>query len=105
MFTLLALILVGVERYIYFRFILENNVGAVGLRESVIQYWLSLDSIGILFGQGNAQTQFLNYTIDDTSFFFKLIYEYGILSIPFFIALFYLFWGLPLFFSFHFTPH
>jgi len=100
MFTLLALILIGVERYIYFRFILENNVGAVGLRESVIQYWLSLDSMGILFGQGNAQTHFLNYTIDDTSFFFKLIYEYGILSIPFFIVLIYLFWGLPLFFLF-----
>ncbi|WP_456323237.1 hypothetical protein [Hydrogenimonas sp.] len=98
MFFLLAIVLMGLERYLYFRFVLEHNVGAVGLREHIINYWLSLDSKGILLGQGNAQTRFLNYTVDDTSFLFKLIYEYGIFSIPFFIMLVYFYWGMPLVF-------
>lgn len=100
MFFILALILIGLERYIYFRFVVEHNIGAVGLRENIINYWLSLDSTEILKGQGNAQTKFLNFTIDDTSFTFKLIYEYGIFSAIFFIAIFHFYWGMPLVFLF-----
>lgn len=89
---------IAVGQYLQFRFIAEGNTDAIGSRESIISYWLNLDSIGIIFGQGFAQGKFSNFTIDDASFAFKLIYEYGILSIPMFLLMIYISWGFPLYF-------
>jgi len=93
-----VLLFIGIEEYLYFRFIQEGNMGAVGLRNTIIHSWLSLDSYGILFGQGSAQTYVSRMIVDDTSFIFKLIFEYGIFAIPYLLLVFYMSWGLPAFF-------
>ena len=95
---MVVLLFVGIQQYIYFRFIQEGNVGAVGLRNNIIASWLALDSYGMLLGQGSAQTYVDGAIVDDTSFIFKLVFEYGIFAILFLFLTFYMSWGLPAFF-------
>lgn len=97
-FFLLLLVLIAflINEYLYFRFISEANTGAIGIREGAIEYWLTLDGNTLLLGLGNANTIFENPAfIDDTSFLFKLLFEYGIFALPFLLFIGYISWGLP----------
>ena len=96
--VIFGLIAVGVEEYLYFRFVAEQNMGAVGLRESIIDYWSALDEKHLLFGLGNAQVVFKRPAVEDASFIFKLIFEYGIFSIPYLLLMAYVSRGFPIFF-------
>ena len=91
---------IGLKTYFEVRFVTEGNTGALDLRGNIINYWFSLNSLSIIFGQGFAQTIFPLSVVDDTSLGFKLLYEYGVFSFPLFILMFYLSWGLPVFMLF-----
>ena len=96
--VIFALIAIGIEQYLHFRFITEDNTGAVGLRENIIEYWLALDEMQLLLGLGNAQVVFERAAVEDASFIFKLIFEYGIFAIPYLLLMAYVSRGLPIFF-------
>jgi len=98
MLVIFGLIAIGIEQYLYFRFVAEENMGAVGLRESIIDYWLALDEIQLVLGQGNAQVVFERAAVEDASFIFKLVFEYGVFSIPYLLLMMYVSRGLPIFF-------
>lgn len=89
-------ILYGIQEYYYFRFIQEENMGAIDIRDNAIAYWQNLSGDSILLGQGNGNTIFYkNSLVDDSSFLFKLTFEFGIFAIPFIIFVFTITWGLP----------
>ncbi len=96
--VIFGLIAIGVQEYLYFRFVAEENMGAVGLRENIIDYWLALDEMHLIFGQGNAQVAFERAAVEDASFVFKLIFEYGVFAIPYLLLMAYVSRGLPIFF-------
>jgi len=101
LFIVIAIIMgIGLKTYLEVRFVTEGNTGALDLRGNIISYWFSLSSSEIIFGQGFAQTMFPLSVVDDTSLGFKLLYEYGIISFPLFILMFYISWGLPVFMLF-----
>ncbi len=100
---LLGIIFSGVLFYVQYRFINQGGTEQIGYRELVIDYWLSLDSYDTLFGLGNGQVVFDRTTpvlIEDVSFLFKLIFEFGIFSLPYLAILIYISRGLPLIFLF-----
>jgi len=98
--VLFLLIILGVEQYLTFRFVEEGGTDQVGYRETIIAYWLSLDSKGIILGTGAAQTIFKKSMIEDASFIFKLFFDYGILAMPYILLVGYISRGLPLLFFF-----
>lgn len=102
LFLLLSIIIiVGIQEYLYFRFIEQGNIDAVGMRENALAYWLALDEKSLIFGSGNGNMIFSKSAIvDDTSFIFKLVFEYGIFSIPLFAFIFFISWGVPILFLF-----
>jgi len=86
-----------ISEYLYFRFVTEQNMGAIGLRNQIIDYWLSLGGIDLLLGVGHT-TKWAGTQVSDASFLFKIIFEFGIFSIPYFILMIYISWGRPILF-------
>ena len=100
---IIVLIISGIIFYIQYRFINQGGTEQLGYRELVINYWLALDSYDTLFGLGNGQIAFDRTTpvlIEDASFLFKLVFEFGIFSLPYLAILIYISRGLPLIFLF-----
>jgi hypothetical protein len=101
--SIILLIVSGITFYIQYRFIDQGGTEQLGYRELVINYWLALGSYDTLFGLGNGQIVFDGSTpalIEDASFLFKLIFEFGIFSLPYLAILIYISRGLPLVFLF-----
>jgi len=93
---LFFIILIGfVTQYLYYRFVLQGGTDQVSYREDVIGYWLNQDSLGFLLGQGAAQVSVERVMVEDASFLFMLLFEYGLFALPYLILLLYLSWGLP----------
>ena len=98
-FLLFILIFLGIQEYLYFRFITEENTGALGVRESAIGYWLALGSKDIILGLGNGNMVFTQSAIiDDSGFIFKLFFEYGFFSLLLLSFMAYISWGIALLF-------
>lgn len=92
----MIVIIIGIQEYLFFRFVQEENTGALNLRDNAMGYWQSLPGNEILMGQGNGNTVFSKRAIvDDSSFMFKLLFEYGIFAIPLLLLMFIVTWGLP----------
>jgi len=97
--VLFLLIGIGVQEYLHFRFITEENTGALGIRENAIGYWLSQGSHDLIFGLGNANKVFLQDAIvDDSGFIFKLFFEYGIFALLILFFMTYISWGVEILF-------
>ena len=97
---LLLLMFFGVEQYLIFRFVEEGGTDQVGYRETIISYWFSLSGEEILMGVGAAQSIFAKSMVEDASFIFKLIFDYGVFSLPYIIVMAYLSRGIALLFFF-----
>ena len=95
---LLTAIILIVQSYLDFRFNSTVNNRQLDLRANVVSQWQFSREKEIILGQGVGQTVIPVGILADTSLLFKIIFEYGILSIPFFIFIFYFSWGLPAFF-------
>ena len=94
-----SLLSVGLLAYLYFRFVIEGGIEQVGYREVVLSFWMGLNISDVIFGLGYAQTVFANRTIiNDTTFLFKLIFEYGIFALPYLFLMAYISRGLAIFF-------
>jgi len=92
-FTLLAFV---VTEYLYYRFVVQGGTDQVAYREGIVSYWLNQDSLGFLLGQGAAQIEVKRVMVEDASFMFMLVFEYGIFSLPYFLLMFFMSWGLPI---------
>ncbi|HFU76189.1 MAG TPA: hypothetical protein ENK66_08090 [Arcobacter sp.] len=92
-FTLLAFVIM---EYLYYRFVVQGGTDQVAYREGVVTYWLSQDSLGFLLGQGAAQMEVKRVMVEDASFMFMLVFEYGIFSLPYFLLMLFISWGLPI---------
>lgn len=93
-----SIMLIGIKTYNDYRFNSAVNLRQVELRTNLIASWLAEDEISLLFGNGfdiNEKTA----DATDASLYFRIIYDYGVLSLPIFILCFYMAWGLPLFFT------
>ncbi len=90
------------EQYLAIRSSGTNGgvVSGTAQRSDILNYWLSLSTSDILSGQGFVQTKFKDYVISDSGLLFKVLYEYGLFSIPLIIILIIISWGFPLFFLF-----
>lgn len=98
---IIILLVIGLDNYLTMRSRgSEGKIVGAAQRMYILDYWFSLDSFQILLGQGFGQTKFPNYVVNDSGLAFKLLYEYGIMSAPMFLFLFYISWGLPAFFLF-----
>ena len=92
----MIVIIIGIQEYLFFRFVHEENTGALSIRDNAIGYWQNLSEEDILLGQGNGNTIFEKRAIlEDSGFLFKLIFEYGIFALPMLFFMFYITWGLP----------
>ncbi|HHH55426.1 MAG TPA: hypothetical protein ENK91_17340 [Bacteroidetes bacterium] len=96
LFFFFSLLVIAVSQYLYFRFVVQGGTDQVAYRESVIGYWLAQDSLGFILGNGGAQTVVKRVMVEDASFIFMLIFEYGIFAFPYLGLLMYISWGLPL---------
>lgn len=98
---IMTLLIIGLDNYLTLRTRgSQGEIVGASQRMHILSYWLSLDSFQILFGQGFGQTKFPDYVVNDSGLAFKLFYEYGIMSAFIFIFMFYVSWGLPVFFLF-----
>ncbi|MDD2367677.1 MAG: hypothetical protein PHQ90_00150 [Sulfuricurvum sp.] len=92
-----SILLIGIKTYNDYRFNSAVNLRQIDIRTNVINGWLAEDEFSLLFGNGfdiNEKTA----DATDTSLYFRVVYDYGVLSLPLFILCFYMAWGLPLFF-------
>lgn len=98
-FIIISLIFfIGIKTYNDYRFNSAVNNRQLDLRTNLINNWLAEDEMSLVFGNGfdiNEKTA----DATDASLYFRLVYDYGILSLPLFILCFYMSWGLPLFFT------
>jgi hypothetical protein len=93
-----SVLLVGIKTYNDYRFSSATNLRQIDLRANVINAWLAEDEKSLIFGNGfdiNEKTA----DATDSSLYFRIVYDYGILSIPMLILCFYMSWGLALFFT------
>lgn len=95
LFFFFSTLIVLVGLYLYYRFILQGGTDQVSYREDVIGYWFEQDSLSFLLGQGAAQIVVKRVMVEDASFLFMLIFEYGAFALPYLTLLLYLSWGLP----------
>ena len=92
-----SILLLGIKTYNDYRFNSAVNLRQIDLRANVINGWLAEDEKSLIFGNGfdiNEKTA----DATDSSLYFRVVYDYGLLSLPLFILCFYMAWGLPLFF-------
>lgn len=94
----------SVIQYINLRFFESGGTEQLGYREIVLNYWFSLSSQDLLVGLGAGQTAFDNYSdpilLEDATFLVKLLFEYGIFAIPYFVLMMYISKGKTIFFFF-----
>ena len=100
LFLLFSFLFALVTQYLYFRFVIQGGTDQVAYRESIMGYWLAQDSLGFILGNGVAQTAVKRVMVEDASFMFLLLFDYGIFALPYLIFLVYISWGLPLAFLF-----
>ena len=100
LFLLFSFLFTLVTQYLYFRFVVQGGTDQVAYRESIMGYWLAQDSLGFILGNGVAQTAVKRVMVEDASFMFLLLFDYGIFALPYLIFLVYISWGLPLAFLF-----
>jgi hypothetical protein len=92
------IILFILQTYNTFRFEGGQNQGQIDMRTNVINQWRNSDEKTLLLGHGYGLTDDL-VSITDTSLHFRIIYDYGIMAIPFYILILYISWGFPVFFT------
>jgi 4-hydroxybenzoate polyprenyltransferase len=94
LFIVLATVLSGIVFYAQYRFVDQGGTEQIGYREMVVSYWLALNSVDTLLGLGAGQTVFDGSTasvlIEDASFMFKLMFEFGIFALPYLFLMLYI---------------
>jgi hypothetical protein len=95
--TLLSLAFI-LQSYNSFRFNSAENLRQVGLRTNIIAEFVSSSDTTMTFGHGFEINDKASIATD-TSSWFRMVYDYGVLSIPLFVLFLYISWGLPAFFT------